>query len=177
MIPGGGQHGSGCSEPESGGPARARDSDRRPRRHRRPRRSRLNHEYRGLSRLMTRIYPGPAAGAARRRRRRPRRGRALSPLRVRGLMPVRRARPRRWLLARCSAEAASCPMRRGGGFLPDAARRWRLAGGFCVICRRMYCARILTRLGPGWGSGVKVQVQVSEMSSKMWRIEDECREM
>ena len=34
---------------------------------------------------------------------------------------------RRWLLARCCAAVAACPMRRGGGVLPDAARRWRLA--------------------------------------------------
>ena len=34
---------------------------------------------------------------------------------------------RRWLLARCCAAVASCPMRHGGGFLPDAARWWLLA--------------------------------------------------
>ena len=34
---------------------------------------------------------------------------------------------RRWLPARCGAAVASCPKRRGGGFLPDAARRWLLA--------------------------------------------------
>ena len=33
------------------------------------------------------------------------------------------------------AAVASCPMRRGGGFLPDAARRWLLAGGSGVISR------------------------------------------
>ena len=31
---------------------------------------------------------------------------------------------RRWRLARCGAAVASCPVRRGGGFLPGAARRW-----------------------------------------------------
>ena len=33
---------------------------------------------------------------------------------------------RRWILARCWAAVASCPMRRGGGFVPDSARRWLL---------------------------------------------------
>ena len=47
--------------------------------------------------------------------------------------------------------------------VPDAARRRRLAGGFGVICRRMYCARI-SRVGGG--------VKVSEMSRMIWRIED-----
>ena len=34
---------------------------------------------------------------------------------------------RRWLPARFCAAVASCPVLRGGGFLPDAARRWLLA--------------------------------------------------
>ena len=62
------------------------------------------------------------------------------------------------LLVGDGAAVASCPMRRGGGFLPDAARRWLLARcgaavASCrwaaavasfkvVICRRMYCAPI-----------------------------------
>ena len=57
------------------------------------------------------------------------------------------------------AAGASGPMRRGGGFLPDAA--W--PGAFVVVCRRMYCARIASVGG----------CQVSEMWNKMWRIEDE----
>ena len=59
------------------------------------------------------------------------------------------------------AAVASCPMRRGGGVLPDAARRWRLAGGYSVICRRMYSALIGSD-SQGCGG-----VKVSEMSSKM----------
>ena len=56
------------------------------------------------------------------------------------------------LLVGDGAAVASCPMRRGGGFLPDAARRWRRAGGFGVICCRMYCARIARVGGPRYGS-------------------------
>ena len=79
------------------------------------------------------------------------------------------------------ALVASCLMLRGGGFWPDAAQRWLLVRccaavascpmlrgtGFIVICRRMYCARRARVEG----------VKVLEMSSKMWRIEDDCREM
>ena len=36
---------------------------------------------------------------------------------------------RRWLVP-----VTSYPMLRGVGFLPDVARRWLLAGGFVVIC-------------------------------------------
>ena len=50
---------------------------------------------------------------------------------------------RRWLLARCGAAVASCPKRRGGGFLPDAARRWLLADGFAVSCRRIIDSDVL----------------------------------
>ena len=51
--------------------------------------------------------------------------------------PAADSEPGRRLLARYGAAVASCPLRRGGGFLPGAARRWLL-----VVCRRMYCARI-----------------------------------
>ena len=48
---------------------------------------------------------------------------------------------RRWLLARCCAAVASCPMRRGGGFLPDAARRCLLARCCAAVasCRWLWC--------------------------------------
>ena len=48
---------------------------------------------------------------------------------------------RRWRLARCGAAVASCPMRCGGGVLPYAARRWPLArcGAAVASCRWLRC--------------------------------------
>ena len=96
-----------------------------------------------------------------------------------------------WLIGDGTA-VASCPMRRCGGFLPDAARRWLLA-----LCGRPWLPQrwLLVRCGTAVAScpmlrgggfvvsssnvlhtdseGLRVS-KVSEMSSKMWRIEDEC---
>ena len=68
---------------------------------------------------------------------------------------------RRWRLARCGAAVASCPMQSGSGFLPDVARRW---------LRCQLSSNVLRTDS----EGLRVS-KVSEMSSKMWRIEDECR--
>ena len=55
---------------------------------------------------------------------------------------------RRWLLARCGAAVASCPMQRGGGVLPVAS-----------------VSSVVECIAHGWrGLG---GVKVSEMSSKM----------
>ena len=58
---------------------------------------------------------------------------------------------RRW-----GAAVASCPLRRGGGFLSDAARRWLLArcGAAVASCRWLRChllSNVVRTDSEGWG--------------------------
>ena len=60
------------------------------------------------------------------------------------------------LFADGGAGVASFPMWRGGGFLPDAARRWLLArcGAVVASCRWLWClllSNVLRTESEGWG--------------------------
>ena len=78
--------------------------------------------------------------------------------------PMRRAdAARRWLLARCCAAVASCPMLRGGGFLPDPVLRWLLA---------RCCAPMLR--GSGFLPDAARRWLRCHLSSNVLRTDSEC---
>ena len=101
-----------------------------------------------------RVGPGTATASLEVAGARPLQGRSSPPILHDGMPIIQRPASEslpRPASARCGAAVASCPVRRGGGFLPGAARRWLLARCCAAV------ASCPVRLGGGFWPGAARQ--------------------